>query len=92
MTWRIMGHPIAPEISTIDLHLIDGDTWQNRVHRITFNLSRRSQGVITVEIKSTENASDASDRDPTAGVSMRFIMQSDVASSQASDRDPIATT
>ena len=52
MTWRMVGHPIAREISIVDLHLIDGDTWRNRIHRIAFNLSRRSQGVITVEIKS----------------------------------------
>ena len=50
--WGIVGRPITSEISTVDLHLIDGDTWQNRVHRIAFNLSRPSQGVITVEIKS----------------------------------------
>ena len=45
-----------------------------------------------VEIKSWKNASDASDRDPTASVSMCFIMRDDVASSRASDRDPTATT
>ena len=52
VTWRIVEHSIAREISTVDLHLMDGDTWQNWVHRITFNLSCRSQGVITVSIKS----------------------------------------
>ena len=45
-----------------------------------------------VEIKSIENTSDASDRDPTVGVSMRFITRGNVASSRASDRDPTATT
>ena len=52
VTWRIVGRLIAREISTVNLHLIDGYTRQNRVHRITFNLCHRSQGVITVEIKS----------------------------------------
>ena len=51
-TWRIVERLIAREISTVDLHLIDGDTWQNRVHRIAFNLSIRSRRVITVKIKS----------------------------------------
>ena len=37
--------------------------------------------VITVEIRSRKNASDASDRDPTVGVSKRFITRSDVPSS-----------
>ena len=32
-------------------------------------------------IKLVENASDASDRDPTTGVLMRFITRGDVASS-----------
>ena len=44
------------------------------------------------EIKSIENASDASDHDPTADISMRFLTHIDVASSQASDCDPMATT
>ena len=39
-----------------------------------------------------ENTSDVSDRDPTSGVLMRFITQSDAASSRASDRDLMATT
>ena len=51
-TWRMVERPIAREISTVDLHLLDGDTWRNRVHQIAFNLSRRSRRVITVEIKS----------------------------------------
>ena len=42
-------------------------------------------------IKSSENASDTFDRDPTIGVSMRFITHIDVASSRAFDRDPMAT-
>ena len=41
-------------------------------------------------IKSKENASDASDRDPMAVVLMRFITHSDVALSRASDRKPTA--
>ena len=45
-----------------------------------------------VEIKSIENACDASNCDPTAGVSMRFITCGDVASSQESDCDPTAMT
>ena len=45
-----------------------------------------------VKIKSTENPYDASDRNPTAGISMSFITHGDVASSRASDRDPTATT
>ena len=36
----------------VDLHLIDGDTWLNRVHRIAINISRRSRRGITVKIKS----------------------------------------
>ena len=87
-TWHRKERPIAHEISTVDLHLIYGDTWLNRVHRIVFNLSRRSQRVITIEIKSRKNASDASDRDPTASVSRHFITSGDVALSRAFDRDP----
>ena len=45
-----------------------------------------------VEIKSTENASRASDRDPMACVSDAFYNACDVASSEASDRDPTAMT
>ena len=26
-TWRIVERPIVREISTVDLHLIDGDMW-----------------------------------------------------------------
>ena len=51
-TWHIVERLIAREISTIDLHLIDGDAWRNWVHRIVFNLSHRSRRVTTVEIKS----------------------------------------
>ena len=92
-TWHCEERPIAREISTVDLHLINGDTWLNRVHQIVFNLSRRSQRVITVEIKSRKNASDAFDRDPTANVgSWRFITHVDVASSRVSDGDPTTTT
>ena len=80
-TWHLEERPIAREISTVDLHLFDGDTWLNRVHQIAFNLSRRSRRVITVEIISRKNASDASDRDPTTSVSRRFITHGDVASS-----------
>ena len=87
MTWCIVGRSIAR-----NFHLIDGDTLRNRVHLIVFNLSRRSRRVITVEIKSIENASDASNRDPTSGVSMRFITHSDVDSFRVSDHDPMATT
>ena len=39
-TWHIVEHPITCEISTVDLHLIDGDMWRNRVQRIVFNLRR----------------------------------------------------
>ena len=46
-TWRIVERR-----SSVDLHLIDGDTWQNWVHWITFNHNRRSRRAITVEIKS----------------------------------------
>ena len=45
-----------------------------------------------VEIKSTENASDVSNHDPTVGVSMRFMMHIEVASSHASNRDPTVIT
>ena len=45
------------------------------------------QGVITIKIKTHGNASGASNRDPTAAVSIRFITHIDVASSHASDRD-----
>ena len=45
------------------------------------------QGFITVKIKTLGNASGASDRDPTAAVSMRFITHINVASSHASDLD-----
>ena len=31
-TWRNMERLIAREISTVDLHLINGDTRQNQVH------------------------------------------------------------
>ena len=47
---------------------------------------------MTALIKSSENASDASDRDPMACVSEMFYNACDVASSKASDRDPTATT
>ena len=43
-------------------------------------------------IKSTENTSDASDRNPTTCVSEAFYNACDVASSEASDCDPTATT
>ena len=43
-------------------------------------------------IKSTENACEAYDSDPTVCVSMRFIMYGDVASSPVSYRDPTAMT
>ena len=42
-------------------------------------------------IKSSENASDASDRDPTAGVFDAFLNARDAASSQVSGRDLTAT-
>ena len=42
-------------------------------------------------IKSTENASDASDRDPTVCVSDAFYNACDVASSRASISNPMAT-
>ena len=45
-----------------------------------------------VETKLRRNASDASDRDPTAGVSRSFITRGDVASSRASDRNPTDQT
>ena len=45
-----------------------------------------------VQSQPSENTYDTSDRDPTAGVSMRFITRGDVASSRAFDRDPTATT
>ena len=43
-------------------------------------------------IKSTENASDASDRDSTTCVSKVFYNACDVVSSEASDRDSTTTT
>ena len=43
-------------------------------------------------IKSTKNASDAFDQDPTACVSDAFYIAFDVASSEASDHDPMAST
>ena len=43
-----------------------------------------------VKIKSRKNASDASDRDLTTGISRCFITRGDVALSRASDRDPTA--
>ena len=67
-----MGRLIAREISTVDLHLSNEGTWQNWVHQVAFNLDRSSQGLITIEIKSTENRSDAFDRDPTVCVSGAF--------------------
>ena len=90
--WHREERPIARGISTVDLHLIDGDTWLNWVHRITFYLSLRLRRVITVEIKSPKNASDTFDRDPTTCVSRRFITRNDVALSREFDRDPMATT
>ena len=45
-----------------------------------------------VEIKSTENTSRASDRDPTARVFHAFYNACDVASSQASIGDPTTPT
>ena len=45
------------------------------------------QGVIMIEIKTHGYASGASDRDPTAAVSMRFITHIDVASSECSIDD-----
>ena len=45
------------------------------------------QGVITVDIKTQGNASGASDRDPTAAVSMRFITHINVASFECSIND-----
>ena len=43
-------------------------------------------------IKSSENAFDAFDRDPTVCVSEAFYNACDMASSEASDRDPTAMT
>ena len=48
--------------------------------------------VITVEIKSQRNASDAFDRNPTTIVSRRFITRIDMASSGASDRNLMVGT
>ena len=45
------------------------------------------QRVITVEIKRDQNASEASDEDPTDAFSRLFITGVDVASSCASIRD-----
>ena len=45
-----------------------------------------------VEIKSTENASRASDRDPTTSAFYAFYNACDVASSRASIGDPTTTT
>ena len=43
-------------------------------------------------IKSADNTSDVSNRNPTAGVSDTFYDACDVASSDASDRDPTTMT
>ena len=40
-----------------------------------------------IEIKRDQNASEASDEDPTDAFSMRFITREHVASSLASNRD-----
>ena len=45
-------------------------------------------GVITIQILRNQNASKASDRDPTDEFSRRFITHKHVASSGASIRDP----
>ena len=45
-----------------------------------------------VEIKLTQNASDAFDRDPTACVFYAFYNACDMASSDASDHDPMTMT
>ena len=45
--------------------------------------------VITVKIKTVENASEALDRDPMAIVSRRFITRDHMASSEHSLGDPM---
>ena len=45
-----------------------------------------------VEIKSTQNTSDASNRDPTACISDAFYNTCDVVSFDTSDHNPTATT
>ena len=69
-----MGRPITREMRSVDLHLSKGGVHgELRFIGLRFNLSRSSRGVITVEIKSTENALRASDRNPTASVLRHFI-------------------
>ena len=62
-----------------------------RVHRMRL-ISTLIVRVIKVEIKSRRNTSDASDCNPTATISRRFITRGDVASYRASDRDPTDRT
>ena len=50
------------------------------------------QGVITVEIKRDQNASESSDEDPTEAFSRRFKTRVDVASSYASIKDQMIAT
>ena len=35
-TWRIVGRLIAREIKAVDLHLSEGGTWRDRIHRKLF--------------------------------------------------------
>ena len=39
-TWHCEECSVAREISTVDLHLNQSDTWLNRVHQIALNLDR----------------------------------------------------
>ena len=85
-TWQHGGRPIACAIVTVDLHLNQMDTWLESGFTDRIKSTPLIARVITVEIKTHGNASGASDRDPTAAVSMRFITRINVASSRASDR------
>ena len=75
-TWQRVGRSIARAISAVDLHLSEEGYWQDRVRWMRYNLDRWSQWVITVEIQSIENTSDASNRNPTAGVNNQMCFQS----------------
>ena len=71
-------------ISAVDLHL---NRWTH-VAKLGYIGSFKSRPlvarVITVEIKTFENASEALDRDPAVIVSHRFITRDHVASSDRS--------
>ena len=35
-TWQLEERPIAQGFTTVDLHLCEGGTWQDLIHRIAF--------------------------------------------------------